>query len=120
MEFGVGIHGERGRGQVAFAEADELVGALVSPLVEALGLGHEAKVLVIVNGLGGTYPLELNVVARAVGAALDSRGITAARWLVGPYVTSLDMSGVSVTLTQLDDELTTLWDAPVHTAALTW
>jgi dihydroxyacetone kinase-like protein len=27
---------------------------------------------------------------------------------------------MSVTLLRLDDELTQLWDAPVHTAALRW
>jgi dihydroxyacetone kinase-like protein len=30
------------------------------------------------------------------------------------------MAGCSLTLTRLDDELTRLWDAPVHTAALRW
>jgi dihydroxyacetone kinase-like protein len=30
------------------------------------------------------------------------------------------MQGMSVTLLRLDDELTQLWDAPVHTAALRW
>ena len=44
----------------------------------------------------------------------------AARSLVGNYVTSLEMAGCSITVTSLDDELTRLWDAPVHTAALRW
>jgi phosphoenolpyruvate---glycerone phosphotransferase subunit DhaK len=39
---------------------------------------------------------------------------------VGPYITSLEMAGCSVTLLKLDDELTTLWDAPVKTPALRW
>ena len=30
------------------------------------------------------------------------------------------MQGMSVTLLKLDDELTALGDAPVHTAALRW
>jgi dihydroxyacetone kinase-like protein len=30
------------------------------------------------------------------------------------------MAGFSVTLLRLDAELTRLWDAPVHTAALRW
>jgi dihydroxyacetone kinase-like protein len=40
--------------------------------------------------------------------------------LVGNYITSLEMQGMSVTLLRLDDELTQLWDAPVHTAGLRW
>jgi dihydroxyacetone kinase-like protein len=35
-------------------------------------------------------------------------------------VTSLDMAGCSLTVTALDDEITPLWDAPVHAAALRW
>jgi len=42
------------------------------------------------------------------------------RNLVGSYITSLEMAGASLTVLELDDELTTLWDAPVHTAALRW
>ena len=38
----------------------------------------------------------------------------------GNYITSLEMAGFSVTLLRLDDELTALWDAPVHTPALRW
>jgi dihydroxyacetone kinase-like protein len=30
------------------------------------------------------------------------------------------MAGCSLTLTRLDDELTRLWNAPVHTPALRW
>ena len=30
------------------------------------------------------------------------------------------MAGVSITLLMLDDELTALWDAPVHAPALRW
>ena len=48
------------------------------------------------------------------------RRATVARSLVGTYVTSLDMAGCSLTVTVLDEELTRLWDDPVHTAALRW
>ena len=40
--------------------------------------------------------------------------------LVGPYVTSLDMAGCSVTLCQADEEMLRLWDAPVATPGLRW
>ncbi len=51
---------------------------------------------------------------------LKSKGVTVGRSLVGNYITSLEMAGFSVTLMRLDDELTRLWDAPVHTPALRW
>ena len=51
---------------------------------------------------------------------LKGKNITIARNLVGSYITSLEMAGCSITLLKLDDELTELWDAPVHTAGLRW
>ena len=51
---------------------------------------------------------------------LDGRGITIGRQLIGPYITSLEMAGCSITLLKLDEELTRLWDAPVDTPALRW
>ena len=54
------------------------------------------------------------------GQFLAERGIEVTRSLVGNYITSLEMQGMSITLLKLDDEMTELWDAPVHTAALRW
>jgi dihydroxyacetone kinase-like protein len=120
VELGVGIHGERGTGQVPFAEADALTDLLVDPLVKELGLGRGSSVIAIVNGLGGTYPLELHIAARAMHRRLSELGISVARSLAGSYVTSLDMRGVSITFLPADNDLLLLWDAPVRTSALTW
>jgi dihydroxyacetone kinase len=69
-------------------------------------------VLVFVNGMGATHPLELSVCFREVHRALGGLGIALTRPLVEEYLTSLDMAGVSLTLTRTDDELLRLWDAP--------
>lgn len=120
VELGVGIHGERGTGRIGFASADELVARLVEPVLEAVAPARGSSVIAIVNGLGGAHPLELSVAARATHRLLADAGVTIARSLVGSLVTSLDMHGVSVTLTPADDELVDLWDAPVRTPGLTW
>jgi dihydroxyacetone kinase-like protein len=120
VELGVGIHGERGIARAALDDADGLTALLVDPLVSDLDLARGASVIAIVNGLGSTHALELSIVARALHRQLAGRHITIARSLVGSYVTSLDMHGVSVTLLRADDELVRLWDAPVRTPALTW
>jgi dihydroxyacetone kinase-like protein len=70
--------------------------------------------------MGGTPQLELYVLYAEVERALRERGLEPVRRLVGSYITSLEMAGASLTLLELDDELTALWDAPVHTAALRW
>ena len=79
-----------------------------------------AQLLAFVNGLGGTPLIELYVLYNELAQQLERRGLTASRNLVGNYITSLEMAGASITLLVLDDELTRLWDAPVHTPALRW
>ncbi|WP_193105560.1 dihydroxyacetone kinase subunit DhaK [Brachybacterium sp. FME24] len=120
IELGVGIHGERAAKRASFTDANGLTDLLLEPLLSELDLSRGDEVLAIVNGLGSTYPLELQLVARALHHRLGDAGIEIGRSLVGPYVTSLDMHGVSITLMPLDDELRRLWDAPVRTPALTW
>jgi phosphoenolpyruvate---glycerone phosphotransferase subunit DhaK len=78
------------------------------------------EALLLVNGFGGTPALELYLMYNAARRILEKRGLTIARSLVGSYVTSLEMAGCSITLTQLDQTSTTLWDDHVHTAALRW
>jgi phosphoenolpyruvate---glycerone phosphotransferase subunit DhaK len=77
-------------------------------------------VLLHVNGFGGTPLMELYLMYHAAAKLCAARGLEIARSLVGSYTTSLDMAGCSLTLTRLDDELISLWDAPVHTPALRW
>lgn len=120
IEFGVGIHGERGIETRSAGDAAGLVESLTEPLVEALGLKRGDPVLAVVNGLGATHGLELSIATRELRRYLDGRGVRLSRSLVGPYVTSLDMKGFSITLTAVTDELVGLWDAPVRTPALHW
>jgi dihydroxyacetone kinase-like protein len=75
---------------------------------------------VIVNGLGGTPLIELYVMFEAVSAELTRRHLSIARSLVGSFVTSLDMAGVSVTLHEFGPRSLSLWDAPVHAVGLRW
>ncbi len=120
MEVGVGIHGEPGRERRKMASADEITEALLTPILDDLPFSSGDKVLAFVNGMGGTPLIELYVVYNKVAQMCADRGVTIERNLVGSYITSLEMAGCSITLLKLDDEMTRLWDAPVHTAALRW
>jgi phosphoenolpyruvate---glycerone phosphotransferase subunit DhaK len=120
MEMGVGIHGEPGRRRVALATADGIAAEIVGAVLRDLGAERGSRCLLLVNGFGGTPLMELYLMAHAAKRIIDAAGLRAARFLVGSYVTSLEMAGCSVTVSILDDELTRLWDAPVHTAALRW
>jgi phosphoenolpyruvate---glycerone phosphotransferase subunit DhaK len=120
MEFGVGIHGEPGRRREKIRSAAEIVSEMGDAIFGDLEPDSGSKVLAFVNGLGGTPLIELYVVYNELHKQLEERGLTATRSLVGNYITSLEMAGVSITILVLDDELTDLWDAPVHTPALRW
>lgn len=120
MEMGVGIHGEPGRRRTSLASADAIARELVEATVNDLAPPPNANVLLFVNGFGATPNSELYLMYEAARKLLISRGITVARSLVGSLVTSLDMAGCSITVTQLDADLVELWDAPVHTPALRW
>jgi len=120
IEIGIGIHGEPGRRRVPLAGADAITEMLLSPVADDLALAAGEDVLLFVNGMGGTPSSELYIVYRQARKLLEARGVNVTRSLVGNYVTSLEMQGASVTVLRLDSELTALWDAPVHTAALHW
>ena len=120
MEVGVGIHGEPGRSRRPLAPAREIADLLLEPILEDLPFRSGDGVIAFVNGLGGTPLIELYLLYGEVARILGDRGITPVRSLVGPYITSLDMAGASVTLLRVTDELLRLWDAPVNTPALRW
>jgi dihydroxyacetone kinase-like protein len=120
MEFGVGIHGEPGRRREKVKPAAEIVAEMAEAILGDLDAPSGSNVLAFVNGLGGTPTIELYVIYNELAKQLKERGLTATRSLVGDYITSLEMAGASITLLKLDDELTELWDAPVHTPALRW
>jgi dihydroxyacetone kinase-like protein len=120
MEVGVGIHGEPGRTRMKIKPADEIVELLMEPILSDIPYKSGDEVLMFVNGLGGTPLIELYIVYRKAEEIAKKAGLKITRNLVGSYITSLEMAGTSITLLKLDDQLTKLWDAPVHTAALRW
>jgi dihydroxyacetone kinase-like protein len=120
MEVGVGIHGEPGRRRAAFKPAAAIVDDLLDAILSDLKPTRGQSVLLHVNGLGGTPSMELYLLHHLAGLRLRNDGLEPVRSLVGNYTTSLEMAGASLTVTLLDDEMKSLWDAPVHTAALRW
>ncbi|CQR23368.1 dihydroxyacetone kinase subunit DhaK [Yersinia enterocolitica] len=75
------------------------------------------RVIVLVNNLGSTPLSELYGVWHRLSACCADFGLTIERKLIGSYCTSLDMQGISITMLKVDDELLSLWDAPVNTPA---
>jgi dihydroxyacetone kinase-like protein len=120
MEFGVGIHGEPGRRRDTVRPAQQLVDELMAAILGDLKPARGTEVLLHVNGFGGTPLIELYLLYHCANQLLEREGIKVARSLVGNYTTALEMAGASLTVSMMDEELKSLWDAPVHTAALRW
>jgi len=120
MELGIGIHGEPGRRRAPLATADEITAMLMEPVLRDLPFRSGDEVLLFVNGMGGTPLLELYIVYRKAAEIASQHGTKVVRSLVGPYITSLEMAGCSITLLKMNQELCRLWDAPVDTPSLRW
>ena len=117
IEIGMGIHGEQGVETTKIKSAKEIAEILVGRILDDYDYSG-SEVAVLVNGLGGTPLMELYILNLEVQKILEEKGIKAYRTFVGNYCTSIDMTGASVTLMKLDDELKELLDAPCDTPAL--
>lgn len=117
LAIGLGIHGEPGLSEVPLGSADDVADDLVDRLLAAFPADRGDRVALLVNGLGSTTYEEQFVVFAQVAARFEAEGFTLVAPEVGEHVTSLDMAGLSVTATLLDDELESLWRAPVDTPA---
>lgn len=120
MEIGIGIHGEPGRHRIKLEPADKITEMLIDPIVGDLPYKEGDEVLLFVNSMGGTPLIELYIVYRKAVELLEAKGIKVVRNLIGPYITSLEMAGASITLLKMDEDLVKLWDAPVKTAGMRW
>lgn len=114
MAVGLGIHGEPGLDLIDAVPARELARILLDHLLRDAPAGAGERVAVVVNGLGATTMEELFLLWRDVEEQLGARGLVAVEPEVGELTTSLDMSGLSLTVCWLDDELESWWTAPAY------
>ena len=112
MEFGLGIHGEPGVRRAPVENADSLAKNLLAVVFDDLPFRKGDRVAVLINGLGGTPLMELYILNRSVAALCRERGLAVAKTYVGNFMTSLEMTGASVSLLRLDPELESLLADP--------
>jgi len=116
MEMGMGIHGEPGIWRDKLRPADRILDEMIDRLTADMPLGSGDRVSILVNSLGATPPEELYILYRRARQRLDDLGVEIIMPLVGRYATSMEMTGATVTLCKLDDELERLLRAPCHCA----
>jgi len=120
MEYGVGIHGEKGKVRIDVLNAKEIVEKIILQIVDKIKHQDEKRVLLFVNGLGGAPLVELYIVYAEASKLLVKLGYQVVRSLVGNYVTTLSLNGCSITVAIMDEECQRYWDAPVVTPHLCW
>jgi dihydroxyacetone kinase-like protein len=144
MEIGIGIHGEPGQKRMPLTSADEITNMMAMEIITDPAYSRTVrewdrdsgewveksltdepfkrgdKVIAFVNSMGGTPVSELYAVYRKLDEVCKAQGIEIVRNLIGPYITSLEMAGMSITLLKADDEILKFWDAPVKTPGLRW
>lgn len=116
MEVGMGIHGEPGMRRGPLRPADAVVDEIMDAILAEMQPAQGDRVAVLVNSLGATPLMELYVMHRRVARRLTDAGLIQHVALVGPYCTSLEMAGASITLMHLDEELQALVDHPCDCA----
>ncbi|ERL65190.1 dihydroxyacetone kinase subunit DhaK [Schleiferilactobacillus shenzhenensis] len=105
MEYGVGIHNEPGYKREKMVPSAQLAKELLGKIGDQFPGGLADKSFaVLVNGFGATPLGEQFIFANDVLHQLGEAQATAAFTKVGNYVTSLDMTGLSLTLLQLTDK----------------
>ena len=117
MAVGMGIHGEPGISEQPRPTPEDLAHILVDALLQDRPDGAGNRAVVLLNGLGTVKYDELFVLYGKVRTLLADGGVVIVEPECGELVTSLDMSGVSLTLFWLDEELESLWAAPADTPA---
>ena len=142
FEFGIGIHGEPGRERLKMMDVDEIAEMMTKAILDDDAYTRTVRewnteagtwidveltdnplqsgdqVIAFVNSMGGTPVAELYAVYRKMAEVCAAYGVTIVRNLIGPYITSLEMQGCSITLLKVDDEILKFWDAPVNTPGL--
>lgn len=116
IEIGMGIHGEPGVERTNIKSAKEVAEILLEKLLADYDFSG-SEVAVLVNGLGGTPLMELYILNMELQKLLKEKNICVFKTLVGSYMTAIDMTGCSVTLMKLDEELKALLEEPCDTPA---
>lgn len=115
IEFGVGHHGEAGIEKTKIEPVDAIVERMVQKIVEDLPYRAGDKILLMINGLGGTPQAELYIAYRRARQLAEDMGIEVELSLVGEFFTGLEMGGFSVTFSRLDEETKALLQAKADT-----
>ncbi|MCC5890942.1 MAG: dihydroxyacetone kinase subunit DhaK [Alkalibacterium sp.] len=110
LEYGVGIHGEPGYLREKIKSSREIAKELVEKLSQSFTFSGDKEYGVLINGLGATPLMEQYVFLNDVKKELDGLDVVVSYTKVGNFMTSLDMSGLSLSIIEFNgnDEILAL------------
>ena len=117
--IGAGVHGEGGSGSTEFATSKKLISIACDRLIEDKPFQSGDEVCVLVNGMGSTTMMEMSIVYKDICDHLAQKSISVYDGVVGNFITTQEMGGISISLFKVDEELKAYWDAPCSTPAYT-
>lgn len=119
MELGIGHHGEHGVKVTKTVPAKEMAKMMLDIILPDFPISRGDDVAVLISGLGATPLMEQYILYAEVAEQLAAAGVSISFRFVGNLFTSLEMMGVTLTITRLDDELRLLLAHPCHSIGLT-
>jgi phosphoenolpyruvate---glycerone phosphotransferase subunit DhaK len=119
MEVGIGHHGEPGIEVQRTVPAKDMARRMLDTLLPDLPFARGDKVALLISGLGATPLMEQYILYGEVADYLREAGIEIGFSRVGNLFTSLEMMGVTVTLTRLDERLSRALHHPCRSIGIT-
>ena len=104
MEIGMGQHGEGGGGRKKLVSADDTASEMIGLLMKKLQPKAGDKAMLIINGVGATTHMEMNIVYRKAHQILENAGIEVASSRIGELLTVQEQAGFQMILALLDDD----------------
>ncbi|SHJ41808.1 dihydroxyacetone kinase subunit DhaK [Hespellia stercorisuis] len=114
MEYGMGIHGEKGIERTKMKTVDEITEYLYFNIKKDMEINSGDEVCVLINGLGSTTILEMSIAYRKLKELLDADGVQVHDSDINSYCTCQEMGGFSISILKLNEELKKLYDMPCY------
>ncbi len=104
MEIGMGQHGEGGGGQKPLVSADATAAEMVDLLCQQLQPKAGDKMMLIINGVGATTHMELNIIFRKAYKELEARGLEVVFGRIQEILTVQEQAGFQMIVGILDED----------------
>jgi dihydroxyacetone kinase-like protein len=116
MEIGMGQHGEGGgNGPEPMQSADWIAETMMNKVLRAIEAKSGEKILLLINGSGGTTLMEQFIIFRKAHEVATAAGVEVVESYCGEVLTVQEASGFQMIVGVYDDQTFELFNAPCDT-----